>query len=78
MSAPDHSLRDELLERDKEYRQLYEEHHDSEQRLENLNQKDSLSEEDELEAKSIKRHKLFLKDRMQEILRSQRESLTTH
>ena len=78
MSAPDHSLREELLERDQEYRQLYEEHHDSEQRLESLNQKDSMSEEDELEAKSIKRHKLFLKDRMQEILRSQRGSLTTH
>ena len=78
MSAPDHSLRHELLESDEEYRQLYEEHQGFEQRLEALNQKSLLSEEDELETKSIKRHKLFLKDRMQAILRSQRESVVTH
>jgi uncharacterized protein YdcH (DUF465 family) len=33
-----------------------------------------LSEEDELEEKQIKRQKLFLKDRMEAILRSYRES----
>ena len=78
MPAPDHSLRHDLLESDEEYRQLYEEHQGFEQRLENLNQKSLPSEEDELEAKSIKRHKLFLKDRMQAIVRSQRGAATTH
>ena len=75
MSVPDHSLRHELLESDEEFRQLYEEHQGFEQRLERLNRQSLLSEEDELEAKSIKRHKLFLKDRMQAILRSQRETV---
>ena len=78
MLGPDHSLRHELIERDEEYRQLYEEHQGFEQRLDDLNQKSLLSEEDELETKTIKRHKLFLKDRMQAIVRSQRENLTTH
>jgi hypothetical protein len=77
MSAPDHSLRHQLLESDEEYRQLYEDHQQSEQRLEHLHQKPLLSEEDELESKSLKRHKLFLKDRMQTILRSQRETVVT-
>ena len=77
MSAPDHSLRHQLLESDEEYRQLYTEHQGYEQRLERLNQKPLFSEEDELESKSIKRHKLFLKDRMQTILRSQRETVAT-
>jgi len=78
MSAPNHSLRHELLERDAEYRQLYEEHQGFEQRLETLNQKSLLSEKDELETKTIKRHKLFLRDRMQTILRAERESVATH
>ncbi len=77
MSAPDHSLRHQLLEGDEEFRQLYEEHQGFEQRLEHLNQKSIPSEQDELETKSIKRHKLFLKDRMQTILRSQRETVAT-
>jgi uncharacterized protein YdcH (DUF465 family) len=76
--VPDHSLRHDLLESDEEYRQLYEEHQGFEQRLEDLNQKSLLSEKDELEAKSIKRHKLFLKDRMQTIVRSQRGTAATH
>ena len=78
MSVPDHSLRHQLLESDEEFRQLYDEHQGFEQRLERLNQKSLPSQEDELEAKTIKRHKLFLKDRMQTILRSQRETVVAH
>ena len=74
MSMNDDALRQELIETDEEYRRLHQEHQESERRLELLNQKSLLSEEDELEAKSIKRHKLFLKDRMEVILRSQRET----
>jgi uncharacterized protein YdcH (DUF465 family) len=62
-------LREELLKTDEEYRRLYEEHQDYERRLNQLNQKTLLSQDDEIEAKKIKLHKLTLKDRMHEILR---------
>lgn len=74
MTMPDDCLRQELLETDEEFRQLYQEHQGSESRLLKLGQKTLLSQEDELEAKTLKRHKLFLKDRMEVILRSQREA----
>jgi uncharacterized protein YdcH (DUF465 family) len=67
---PHSALTQELQETDDEYGRLYEEHQDCERRLEQLHKKASLSEEDELAAKQIKRHKLFLKDRMEEIARS--------
>jgi uncharacterized protein YdcH (DUF465 family) len=68
-----HDLKEELLKTDDEYRRLYEEHQEYERRLELLNQRSLLSQEDEIEAKRIKLHKLTLKDRMQEILRSHSE-----
>ena len=77
MSTTENSLRTELLASDEEFRQLHEEHQTFERRLEELHLRSSLSEEDELEAKSIKRHKLWLKDRMALILRSQRELKAT-
>ena len=67
-------LKAELIKTDDEFRRLYEEHQESERRLEELNQKTLLSQEDEVEAKKIKLHKLVLKDRMEEILRVHRES----
>jgi uncharacterized protein YdcH (DUF465 family) len=70
----DQSLKQELLETDQEFRRLHQEHQSFEARLEELRQKSVWSEEDELEEKQIKRQKLFLKDRMEAILRSYRES----
>jgi uncharacterized protein YdcH (DUF465 family) len=70
----DQPLRQELLETDQEFRRLHQEHQSFETRLEELRQKSVWSEEDELEEKQIKRQKLFLKDRMEAILRSYRES----
>lgn len=66
-------VKEELLKTDDEYRRLYEEHQESERRLEQLNQRSLMSQDDEIEAKRIKLHKLTLKDRMQEILRSHSE-----
>ena len=43
-------------------------------RLQEINQKSLLSQEDEIEEKKIKLHKLTLKDHMEQILRSHRES----
>jgi uncharacterized protein YdcH (DUF465 family) len=68
------TLKNELLETDEEFRRLYEEHQDFEGRLERLTQKSLLSEEDELAEKQIKRQKLFLKDRMELILKEHREA----
>jgi uncharacterized protein len=67
-------LKAELIETDEQFRRLYEEHREYERRLSELNQKSLLSQDDEIEEKKIKLHKLVLKDRMEQILRSHRES----
>jgi uncharacterized protein len=67
-------LKEELLETDEEFRRLYDDHKDCERRLDELNQKTLLSQDDEIEEKRIKLHKLALKDRMENILRTQREA----
>ena len=77
MSLTEDSLATELLASDEEFRQLHDEHQYFERRLETLHLKSSLSSEDELEEKSIKRQKLWLKDRMAVILQSQRQVETT-
>ena len=74
MTTVDEALRRELLETHDEFRSLYERHQEHERRLEELRLKSVLSEEDELEEKQIKRQKLFLKDRMESILRAAKES----
>ena len=67
-------LKAELIKTDDEFRRLYEEHQQYEKRLNEINQKSLLSEEDETEEKRIKLHKLTLKDHMEQILRAHRES----
>ena len=67
-------LKKELMSTDEEFRRLSEEHQRSERRLEEIQQKSLLSQDDEIEEKKIKLHKLMLKDRMEEILRAHRES----
>ncbi len=64
------TIKKELLDTDSEYLALHKEHEASEKRLLELSQKSLLSEEDELEEKRLKLHKLFLKDRMAVLLRS--------
>ena len=70
MSQSTNTLKDELIETDDEFGRLYREHQSYEGRLDELNQKSLLSPEDELEEKRLKRQKLWLKDRMELILRS--------
>jgi uncharacterized protein len=70
-------LKEDLLQTDDEYRRLYDEHQEYERRLEQLNQSSLLSQDDELEAKRIKLHKLVLKDRMHAILRTRSEERVT-
>jgi uncharacterized protein YdcH (DUF465 family) len=62
-------VRDELIQTDKTFRNLYEEHRECEARLRELNEKTLLSAEEETQAKQIKVHKLHLKDRMESMIR---------
>jgi uncharacterized protein YdcH (DUF465 family) len=78
MTTEDHdALVRELLESDSDFRRLHEEHQECERRLEELSSKSLLSQEDEVEEKKIKVHKLALKDRMEQIVRSQDEARAT-
>ena len=67
-------LKAELIKTDDDFRRLFEEHQEYERRLQAIHQKTLLSQDDEMEEKKIKLHKLALKDRMEQILRAHRES----
>jgi uncharacterized protein YdcH (DUF465 family) len=67
-------LKAELIQTDAQFRLLHEEHREYERRLAEINQKTLLSQDDEVEEKKIKLHKLTLKDRMEEILRAHHEA----
>lgn len=66
-------IREELIHMDDEFRRLFEDHQRSEQRLAQLHHKSLLSQDDEIEEKRIKLHKLALKDRMELIVRQRSE-----
>lgn len=68
----ENDLKEELIANDDEYARLYQEHQECEERLDELHQMSLPSQEDEIEEKKIKLHKLALKDRMQAILREHR------
>jgi uncharacterized protein YdcH (DUF465 family) len=68
------ALKQELMQSHEEYRRLAQEHQAFERRLQQLTQKTMLSQEEEILEKQIKIQKLKLKDRMEEILRAQREN----
>ena len=59
---------------DEEYRQLEAQHHEYESRLGELAEKVVLSDDEQLEESTLKKKKLQLKDRMQEIARRGRQS----
>ena len=59
---------------DEEYRQLEAQHHEYESRLGELAEKVVLSDDEQVEESTLKKKKLQLKDRMQEIARRGRET----
>jgi uncharacterized protein YdcH (DUF465 family) len=61
-----------LLRSDEEYRKLATQHHELDERLQSLSSKPYLSDTEKLEEVTLKKKKLHLKDRMEEILRRQR------
>ena len=66
-------LRDDLLKQNEEYRRLDAQHHEYESRLNLLLHKAVLSDEEQVEEVTLKKRKLQVKDRMQQIVRSFRE-----
>jgi len=65
-------LKELLLKTDEEFRQLATQHHELDDRLHELSGKPYLSEVDQVEEIKLKKLKLLLKDRMEDILRRHR------
>ena len=71
MTAQD--LKNLLLESDDEFRELAARHQDLEQRLHELSNRNYLSEPEKLEEVTLKKRKLQIKDRMEDIARRHRQ-----
>ena len=63
-----------LLETNDEYRQLATKHHELDDRLHELSSKHYLSDNEQLEEVTLKKRKLLLKDRMEDIARTHNAS----
>lgn len=70
--ASSQQLRETLLQTDEEFRRLSEQHRDLEARLNELSRQLYQNGTEELEEATLKKRKLQLKDRMEEILRERR------
>ena len=73
MNEQSQDLKELLLETDEEFRQLAAKHQALEDRLHELTAKPYLSEPDQLEEVVLKKRKLQIKDRMEDILRRRRQ-----
>ena len=76
MPTDSQGLKDYLLQVDQEFRELSGQHHDLEIRLHDLLSKPYLSESEQFEEVTIKKRKLQLKDRMEDIIRRHRQGET--
>jgi hypothetical protein len=74
MNEQSQDLKDLLLQTDEEFHQLAAKHHELEGRLQQLTTKAYLSEPEQLEEVTLKKRKLQLKDRMEDILRRRRQT----
>ena len=72
MTTQSQDLRALLLERDEEFSRLVAKHHEFETRLYELSAKTRLSESEEVEEVTLKKRKLHVKDKMEDILRRYR------
>jgi len=68
-------LKEFLILRDAEFRKLYEEHQNQDEKLKTYEAKSHLSEAERLEEREIKKTKLALKDRMYRMMADYRKSL---
>ena len=69
MAVDTHELKERLLQSDHEYRDLATRHHELDERLHELSARHFLTEPEQLEEAQIKKQKLRLKDKMEDILR---------
>jgi hypothetical protein len=76
MTADSQDLKNLLIETDEEYRQLAARHHELEERLHDLSHKPYLSQPEQVEEVTLKKRKLQLKDRMEDIVRRYRQRAT--
>jgi uncharacterized protein YdcH (DUF465 family) len=74
MNAQGQDLKKLLLSTNEEFRDLANKHHDLEDRLHELTAKHYLSEPEQIEEVDLKKRKLVLKDRMENIIRHYRQS----
>ncbi len=72
MPTDSRELREQLLQTDTEFRQLAMKHHELDQRLHDLSDQHYLNDHEQLEEVTLKKRKLQLKDRMEDILRRRR------
>jgi len=75
MNAQTQDLKDVLLRTDEEFSQLVAKHHELDDRLHQLTAKSYLSEPEQIEETTLKKRKLQLKDRMEDILRRHRDQV---
>jgi hypothetical protein len=71
----DAELRVQLLKENAEYRKLATEHQSCDDQLEGLTNKHFLSEEEQLQEKTLKKRKLMLKDQMYSIVQKARKEI---
>jgi uncharacterized protein YdcH (DUF465 family) len=72
MPTDNSELRNQLLQNDAEFRQLAAQHQDLDLRLNNLSSKTYLTDHEQVEETTLKKRKLHLKDRMEDIIRRHR------
>jgi uncharacterized protein YdcH (DUF465 family) len=68
-------LREQLLKENAEYRRLAAEHQSCDDQLEGLTNKHFLSEEEQLQEKTLKKKKLMLKDQMYSMVQKVRRQM---
>lgn len=73
MNAQPQDLKERLLETDEEFHNLAVRHHELDDRLHQLTAKPYLSEPEHVEEINLKKRKLQLKDRMEDIIRRHRD-----
>jgi uncharacterized protein YdcH (DUF465 family) len=71
----DEELMQRLLEEDEEFRQLKEEHNWFHRKVEDLGKKSFLTPEERVKREELKKRKLALKDKMEEIMAVHRRRL---
>ncbi|HTY62055.1 MAG TPA: DUF465 domain-containing protein [Acidobacteriota bacterium] len=75
LNIRDAELREQLLKDNDEYRRLAAEHQSYDDQLEDLANKHFLSEEEELQEKTLKKKKLMLKDQMYSMVQKVRKQM---